>query len=138
MTILYNNVNSQEPKDEKIPQTETTNLSEISDDLSDFLDNLESSVATSSVATSSIATNPSDNDAKNFHDNNVSSFHENEAESCHGNESSDDDGCYAYPMETREELQRRYDRLHGYGINGMVVLARKFLTCQRKRKKSKK
>ena len=137
MTIVFN-VSSQEPKDEKIPQTETTNLSEISDDLSDFLDNLESSVATSSVATPSLATNPSDNEAEDLHDNESENFHDNEVENFHSNESSDEDGCYAYPMETREELQRRYDRLHGYGINGMVVLARKFLTCQRKRKKSKK
>ena len=137
MTLVYN-VNSQESNDEKIPQTETTNLSEISDDLSDFLDNLESSVATSSVATSSVATNPSDIEAEDFHDNEAEYCHDNEAGGCHGNESSDDDGCYAYPMETRGELQRRYDRLHGYGINGMVILARKFLTCQRKRKKSKK
>ena len=137
MTLVYN-VNSQESNDEKIPQTETTNLSEISDDLSDFLDNLESSVATSSVATPSLATNPSDNEAEDLHDNEAENFHDNEVENFHSNESSDDDGCYAYPMETREELQRRYDRLHGYGINGMVVLARKFLTCQRKRKKSKK
>lgn len=129
MTILYH-VNSQESNDEKIPQDETTNLSEISDNLSDVLDNLESSVATSSVATPSVATNPSDNEAESFHDN--------EAKSCHSNESSDDDGCYAYPMETREELQRRYNNLHGYGINGMMVLARKFLTGQHRRKKSKK
>ena len=137
MTLVYN-VNSQESNDEKIPQTETTDLSEISDDLSDFLDNLESSVATSSVATPSLATNPSDNEAEDLHDNEAENFHDNEVENFHSNESSDDDGCYAYPMETREELQRRYDRLHGYGINGMVILARKFLTCQRKRKKSKK
>ena len=158
MIILYNVSDS---NDEKIiPEVETTNLSDLSDTLSDILDNQdildnESDVldnetpSTSSGSEFSLAEFSSYDDSDSVvtlvdsSDSEVSIateiYHHNEVTVT--TDDSDGESCYAYPLETREEVQKRYEKLRGgRGINGMILQARKFFShfCMAHQEKSKR